>query len=115
MELSGLQRGHVQNAIHQNHLQPLLKPIRDDTAQEFQDVGKEGAAAQPRYAEDLAARFGDGMMLAQAVCEQMGLDAEALDQRDRLQEAVERFIIATVQDAPCPMDAEGRKLFEDLR
>ena len=102
-------------AIHQNHLQPLLKPLRDDTAQEFQDVGKEGAAAQPRYAEDLAARFGEGMMQARAVCEQMGLDDDALEQHDCLQETVERVIIATVQDAPCLMDAEGRKLFEDLQ
>ena len=101
-------------AIHQNHLQPL-KPVRDETAEEFQAVGKDGAVAQPRHAEDLAALFGEGMMRARAVCEQMGLDAEALDQHDQLQEMVERLIIQALRDAPCPMDQEGERLFGELQ
>ena len=100
-------------AIHQNHLQPLLKPVPDETAEEFQDVGREGVTLA-HDAEDLAARFGEGMLQARVVCEQMGLDAEALDQHDRLQEMVERLILRTVRDAPCPMDPEGERLFGEL-
>lgn len=101
-------------AIHQNHLQPLLKPIQDETAQEFRDVGKDGVISQPHYAEDQAVLFGEGMMRARAVCEQMGLDADALDQHDQLQEMVERLITQALRDAPCPMDAEGERLFGEL-
>jgi DNA-binding protein YbaB len=55
------------------------------------------------------------MMQARAVCEQMGLDAEALDQHDQLQEVVERLITQALRDAPCPMDAEGERLFGELQ
>ncbi|MDD2748775.1 MAG: hypothetical protein PHX24_01695, partial [Acidithiobacillus sp.] len=101
-------------AIHQNHLQPLLKPVRDDTAQEFQDVGK-SRTTERTPGEDLAALFGEGMMQARAVCEQLGFDADMLEQHDQLQEMLEQGVSGILQQAPCPMDPEGEWLFRALR
>ncbi|MGC9206490.1 hypothetical protein [Acidithiobacillus sp.] len=101
-------------AIHQNHLQPLLKPVRDDTAQEFQDVGK-SRTTERTPGEDLAALFGEGMMQARAVCEQLGFDADMLEQHDQLQEMLEQGVARILQQAPCPMDPEGERLFSDLQ
>ena len=89
-------------------------PVRDDTAQEFQDVGKTGTTERTP-GEDLAVLFGEGMTQARAVCEQLGFDADMLEQHDQLQDLLEQGVSGIFQQAPCPMDPEGERLFSDLQ
>jgi intracellular multiplication protein IcmO len=100
-------------AIHQNHLQPLLKPQQDETAEIFRQVG--AASRTPKEeAQIIADSFGERMIQARQLWEKLGLNASIVEQHELLQETVERVIMNVVEVAPCPMDQEGERLLRQL-